>query len=231
IHTDEPDIRQLPQECARAAIRAFREKQGDILVFLPGEAEIRACEQLLLANPTGAVIHPLYGQLSLAEQHAAIQPNRQGQRKIVLAASLAETSLTIEGIAVVIDCGYTRTMAFDPPSGLSRLKTVRISQDAADQRAGRAGRLRPGTCYRLWTKATQQRLAAYRTPELSEADLTPLLLDTAQWGIQDLTQLNWLTPPPATAVAQAHDLLNKLGALDNGKITPHGKAIHALPCH
>ena len=231
IHTEEPDIRQLSQECARAAIRAFREKQGDILVFLPGEAEIRTCEQLLLANPTGAAIHPLYGQLSLAEQHAAIQPNRQGQRKIVLATSIAETSLTIEGIAVVVDCGYTRTVVFDPPSGLSRLKTVRISQDAADQRAGRAGRLGPGTCYRLWTTATEQRLAAYRTPEIGEADLTSLLLDTAQWGIQDLRQLNWLTPPPATAVAQAHDLLNKLGALDNRKITPHGKAVHALPCH
>lgn len=231
IHAEEPDIRQLPQECARAAIRAFREKQGDILVFLPGEAEIRACEQLLLANPTGAVIHPLYGQLSLAEQHAAIQPNRHGQRKIVLATSIAETSLTIEGIAIVVDCGYTRTMVFDPPSGLSRLKTVRISQDAADQRAGRAGRLGPGICYRLWTTATALRMAAYRTPEILEADLTSLLLDTAQWGIQELRQLNWLTPPPATAVAQAHDLLNKLGALDNRKITPHGKAIHALPCH
>lgn len=231
IHMEEPNLRQLPQECARATIRAFREKQGDILVFLPGEAEIRACEQLLLANPTGAVIHPLYGQLSLTEQHAAIQPNHHGHRKIVLATSIAETSLTIEGVAVVIDCGYTRTMVFDPPSGLSRLKTIRISRDAADQRAGRAGRLGPGTCYRLWTTATEQRLAAYRTPEISEADLTSLLLDTAQWGIPDLTHLNWLTLPPATAVAQAHDLLNKLGALDNRKITPHGKAIHALPCH
>ncbi|GGC29255.1 ATP-dependent helicase HrpB [Parapedobacter defluvii] len=231
VHTEEPDLRELPRECARTVIRAIREKQGDILVFLPGEAEIRACEQLLLANSMGAAVHPLYGQLSLAEQHAAIQPNRRDQRKIVLATSIAETSLTIEGITVVIDCGYTRTLVFDPPSGLSRLKTIRISQDAANQRAGRAGRLGPGTCYRLWTAATEQRMAAYRTPEILEADLTSLLLDTAQWGVQDLKQLDWLTPPPPTTVMLAQDLLTKLGALDDGKITRHGKAIHALPCH
>ncbi|SEL12401.1 ATP-dependent helicase HrpB [Parapedobacter koreensis] len=231
IYTDEPDPRQLPEACARIIIRACREKQGDILAFLPGEAEIRACEQLLRANPAGAAIHPLYGQLSLAEQHAAIQPNRNGQRKIVLATSIAETSLTITGIAVVIDCGYTRTLVFDPPSGLSRLKTSRISRDAADQRTGRAGRLGPGTCYRMWSAATEQRMAAYRTPEVLEADLTSLLLDAAQWGIQDIKQLNWLTNPPSTTAAQARDLLHGLGALEEGKITPLGKAIHALPCH
>ena len=231
IHTEEPDPRQLPEQCTRTIARAFREKRGDILAFLPGEAEIRACEQLLLANPIGAAVHPLYGQLSLADQHATIKPNRYGQRKIVLATSIAETSLTIEGVAVVVDCGYTRTMVFDPPSGLSRLKTVRISQDAADQRTGRAGRLGPGTCYRMWTAATHQRMAAYRTPEILEADLTSLLLDTAQWGIQDLGQLDWLTRPPSTAVEQARDLLHRLGALDGGRITAHGKAIHALPCH
>lgn len=231
IHTDEPDPRQLPEHCARTIIRAYREKQGDILAFLPGEAEIRACEQLLRANPTGAAIHPLYGQLSLAEQHAAIQPNHHGQRKIVLATAIAETSLTIEGITVVVDCGYTRTMLFDPPSGLSRLKTVRISRDAADQRTGRAGRLGPGTCYRMWTTATDQRMAAYRTPEILEADLTSLVLDTAKWGIQNPAQLDWLTPPPATAITQANAVLHGLGALAQQKITPHGKAIHALPCH
>ena len=231
IHTQEPDLRELPQECARTTVRALREQQGDVLVFLPGEAEIRACEQLLLTHTTGAAIHPLYGQLSLAEQHAAIQPNRQGQRKIVLATSLAETSLTIEGISTVVDCGYTRTMVFDPPSGLSRLKTIRISRDAADQRAGRAGRLGPGTCYRLWSTATEQRMAPYRTPEILEADLTSLLLDTAQWGVQDLNQLNWLSPPPPATITLAHDLLVRLGALDGRKITPHGTAIHTLPCH
>ncbi len=231
IHTDEVGPDNLISECARTIIRAWREQQGDILAFLPGEAEIRACEQLLLANPVGAAIHPLYGQLSLTAQHAAIQPDRGGQRKIVLATSIAETSLTIEGVGVVVDCGYTRTMVYDPPSGLSRLKTVRISQDAADQRAGRAGRLGPGTCYRMWSNATEQRMAAYRTPEILQADLTSLVLDTAKWGVQDATQLEWLTPPPASSVAQANDLLHTLDALRNGKITPHGRAIHTLPCH
>ncbi|MGK6351307.1 ATP-dependent helicase HrpB [Parapedobacter sp. DT-150] len=231
IHTEAPDLFQLPEQCARTIARACREKKGDILAFLPGEAEIRTCEQLLLGDPLGVAIHPLYGQLSLAEQHAAIQPNRQGQRKIVLATSIAETSLTIEGISVVVDCGYTRTQAYDPSSGLSRLKTVRISLDAADQRAGRAGRLGPGTCYRMWSMATEQRMAPYRTPEILEADLTSLLLDTAQWGIHDLGQLDWLTIPPPTAVAQARELLHRLGALSKHHITPHGKAIQALPCH
>lgn len=231
IHTEDPPSDELSEQCARTVIRAYREQQGDILAFLPGEAEIRACEHLLLAHSTGAAIHPLYGQLSLAAQHAAIQPDRGGQRKIVLATSIAETSLTIEGIGAVVDCGYTRTMVYDPQSGLSRLQTVRISQDAADQRAGRAGRLGPGTCYRMWSRATEQRMAAYRTPEILQADLTPLVLDTAKWGLQDAAQLDWLTPPPQSSVAQASDLLHALSALRNGKITPHGHAIHALPCH
>lgn len=231
VHADEPDVRQLPEYCARAIVRACRERPGDVLAFLPGEAEIRACEQLLRANPMGAAVHPLYGQLSLAEQHAAISPGDRGTRKIVLATSIAETSLTIEGISIVVDSGYTRTQLFDPPSGLSRLKTVRISKDAAAQRAGRAGRLGPGTCYRLWTPATDQRMADYRTPEILEADLTPLLLDTAKWGINDLELLDWLTPPPATAAAKARELLHGIGALAQHKITGHGRAIHALPCH
>ncbi len=231
IHTDDVDLHTLPEQCARAIHRAFRENKGDILAFLPGETEIRKCEQFLLGQLANVTIHPLYGQLSLAEQHAAIQPDRHGRRKVVLATAIAETSLTIEGISVVVDSGYTRTMIFDPPSGLSRLKTVRISMDAADQRAGRAGRLGPGTCYRMWSMATQQRMAAYRTPEIVEADLAPLLLDLAQWGIQDVGALEWLTPPPAAAIAQASDTLHELSALDGSKITPHGKRIHALPCH
>lgn len=231
IHTDDAPPEDLATGCARTILRAAREQPGDILAFLPGEAEIRACEQLLLTYPVGAAIHPLYGQLSLAAQHAAIQPDRAGNRKIVLATSIAETSLTIEGINIVVDSGYTRTQMYDPPSGLSRLKTVRISLDAADQRAGRAGRLGPGVCYRMWSKATEQRMAAYRAPEIGQADLTPLVLDTAKWGLQDVTQLEWLTPPPAGSIAQANHLLHTIGALSNGKITPHGHAIHALPCH
>ncbi|MGV3762734.1 ATP-dependent helicase HrpB [Parapedobacter sp.] len=231
IHTEDLRLDDLAGQCTRTIIRAWREQPGDILAFLPGEAEIRACEQLLLAHPMGAAVHPLYGQLPLAAQHAAIQPHRDGQRKIVLATSIAETSLTIEGIGVVVDCGYTRTMVYDPPSGLSRLRTERIARDAADQRAGRAGRLGPGACYRMWSRATEQRMDAYRTPEILQADLTPLVLDTAKWGLQDAAQLDWLTPPPASSVAQAGDLLHALGALKNGKITAHGHAIHALPCH
>ncbi|MEC3879823.1 ATP-dependent helicase HrpB [Parapedobacter sp. 10938] len=231
IHTEDSSPEDLASQCARTIIRAWREQQGDILAFLPGEAEIRSCEQRLLAHPMISAIHPLYGQLPLAAQHAAIQPSRDGQRKIVLATSIAETSLTIEGIGVVVDCGYTRTLVYDPPSGLSRLRTEHISLDAADQRTGRAGRLGPGTCYRMWSRATEQRMAAYRTPEILQADLAPTVLDTAKWGLQDAAQLNWLTPPPASSVAQANDLLHALGALKNKKITAHGQAIHALPCH
>ncbi|HWK98921.1 MAG TPA: ATP-dependent helicase HrpB [Parapedobacter sp.] len=231
IHTEAPPPNELAHQCARTILQASREQPGDILAFLPGEAEIRACEQLLLATPIDAAIHPLYGQLSLAAQHAAIQPDAGGQRKVVLATSIAETSLTIEGIGVVVDCGYTRTMVYDPPSGLSRLKTVRISLDAADQRTGRAGRLGPGVCYRMWSSAMEQHMAAYRTPEIMHADLTPLVLDTAKWGLRDTAQLDWLTSPPPGSVAQANDLLHGLGALQHGKITPHGHAIHALPCH
>ncbi len=231
IHTDEPDITRLPEACARTVMRALREQAGDVLAFLPGEAEIRKCEALLGTGPATAEIHPLYGQLSLAEQQAAIQPDRNGRRKVVLATSIAETSLTITGISIVVDCGFTRTMLFDAASGLSRLKTVRISVDAADQRAGRAGRLGPGTCYRMWTPATQLRMTPYRTPEILEADLAPLLLDLAQWGISDMEQLDWVTPPPATAVTQAGNTLHDLSALADGKITPHGKQLHRLPCH
>src|SRR5690606_5519849 len=231
IHTEDARPEELAGQCARTIIRAWREQQGDILAFLPGEAEIRACAERLLAHPIGAPVPPLSGQRPLAAQHAAIQPDRHGQRKIVLATSIAETSLTIEGISVVVDCGYTRTMVYDPPSGLSRLRTERISRDAADQRAGRAGRLGPGTCYRMWSRATEQRMADFRTPEILQADLTQLVLDMAKWGVQDAAQLDWLTLPPTGSTARAGDLLHALGALQEGKITPHGHDIHALPCH
>src|SRR5690606_15425037 len=176
-------------------------------------------------------LHPLYGQLSPTKQHAAIMPHPKGKRKVVLATSIAETSLTIEGISIVVDSGLGRTSRFDPRSGLSRLVTVRISGDMADQRAGRAGRLGPGVCYRMWTKATHERMAPFRTPEILEADLASLLLDMAHWGIKDIQQLTWLTPPPSGALAQASDTLHQLDALQQGKITAHGKAIQQLPCH
>jgi ATP-dependent helicase HrpB len=231
IYTGEQDEFLLPEMAARTVLKAVKEKEGDVLVFLPGEGEIRKCEDLLKRDLKGIAIHPLYGQLPPAAQMAAIMPNRSGKRKVVLATSIAETSLTIEGVTVVVDCGFGRTSKFDPNSGLSRLETVQISKDSADQRAGRAGRLQPGTCYRMWSKATQERLSEHRTPEILEADLSSLVLDMAQWGIMDISHMTWLTPPPKGALAQAYDTLHQLNALEDGKITKHGKQIHALPTH
>lgn len=231
VYTGEQDEYMVSEMAARTVLRAVREKEGDVLVFLPGEGEIRKCEELLKRELQGFSIHPLYGQLPQHQQYAAIMPNKHGRRKVVLATSIAETSLTIEGITIVIDSGFGRTSRFDPKSGLSRLETVQISRDSADQRAGRAGRLSAGTCYRMWSKATHERLAEHRTPEIMEADLADLVLDLAQWGIVDARQLTWLTPPPKAALAQASDILHQLEALENGRITPHGKKLHQLPCH
>lgn len=231
IYTNDADEFLLPELSARMVARAIKEQQGDILVFLPGEGEIRKTEELLKGQLDGVLIHPLYGQLPPNEQYAAIMPNRSGNRKVVLATSIAETSLTIEGIKVVVDTGFGRTQRFDPKSGLSRLETIRISKDSADQRAGRAGRLSAGVCYRLWTKVTHERLAEHRVPEILEADLTSLMLDMAQWGVKDISSLAWLNPPPKAAVQQATDTLQQIDALENGKITEHGKAVHRLACH
>lgn len=233
IHTDDAnDIMLLPEIAAHTIARAIREQpEGDTLVFLPGEGEIRKCEEILKGKLSGFAIHALYGQLSPGEQYAAIMPNKQGQRKIVLATSIAETSLTIEGVKIVVDSGYGRTSKFDPKSGLSKLETIRISKDSADQRAGRAGRLSAGACYRMWSKATHQRLSDHRVPEIAEADLTALVLDMAQWGITDIQQLTWLTPPPKAALALATETLHQINALDNNRITEHGKQLHQLPCH
>jgi ATP-dependent helicase HrpB len=231
IYTAVADEKLLPELTARTVMRAMAEKEGDALVFLPGEGEIRACEGLLKEQNTAFTIHPLYGQLSPQEQILALQPNKFGKRKIVLATSIAETSLTIEGIRIVVDCGFARSSRFDPKSGLSRLETIRISKDSADQRAGRAGRLSSGTCYRMWTTATHSRLAEHRVPEIMEADLCDLMLDMAQWGVNDIQQLTWLTPPPKASLAQASDTLHQISALENAKITAHGKQIHQLACH
>lgn len=230
-YTGGNDVRMLPDLTAQTVLRAIKETKGDILVFLPGEGEIRKCEGLLKKENLPFEIHPLFGMLPKNKQLAAIFPNPKGKRKIILATSIAETSLTIEGVQVVIDCGYARTSRFDPGNGLSRLETVQISIDSADQRAGRAGRLGPGTCFRMWTRATQDQLAEHRVPEIMEADLADLVLDLAQWGITDPSQLSWLTSPPKGAYLQATELLHQLEALDSGRITEHGKAMHRLPCH
>ncbi|MEA3445240.1 MAG: ATP-dependent helicase HrpB, partial [Bacteroidota bacterium] len=216
---------------ARTIVKAVREKEGDALVFLPGEGEIRKCEEILKKDLRGFAIHPLYGMLPQGKQYSSIMPDRRGKRKIVLATSIAETSLTIEGIKIVVDSGFGRTSKFDPKSGLSRLETVQISKDSADQRAGRAGRLSPGCCYRMWTRATHERLAEHRTPEIMEADLASLTLDMAQWGISNIEELTWLTIPPKASLSEASETLHQLEALDSGKITEHGKKLHALPCH
>ena len=231
IYTDQQDERMMAEMTANVATRALKECDGDILIFLPGEGEIKKCEEILSTQIRDVEIHPLYGQLPPGKQMAAIFPSRSGKRKIVIATSIAETSLTIEGIKVVIDSGFGRVSRFDPKSGLSRLETIQISKDSADQRAGRAGRLSPGTCYRLWSKPVQAKLAAHRTPEILEADLASLVLDMAQWGVSTIYDLTWLTPPPQHGIKQATELLHELNALENNKITEHGKKMHDLPCH
>ncbi|MDN5213461.1 ATP-dependent helicase HrpB [Fulvivirgaceae bacterium BMA12] len=230
-YTGSNDPFLLPEMVAKVIQKATRENEGDVLAFLPGQGEILKCEALLQSALKGFAIHPLYGQLPQAKQNAAIVPNKSGKRKIVLATSIAETSLTIEGVKIVVDCGYSRASKFDPRSGLSRLTTVEITKDSADQRAGRAGRLGPGVCYRMWTKATDHRLVAHRTPEILETDLASLVLDMAQWGIVDIGRLTWLTPPPQSAINQASQILTQLSALEDGRITRHGEKIHKLPCH
>jgi ATP-dependent helicase HrpB len=211
---------------------AHRDQEGDILAFLPGEAEIRRCAELLGASLGDTEVFPLYGMLSGAEQRRAIAPSAPGKRKVVLATPIAETSLTIEGVRVVVDSGLCRKPVFDPQRGLSRLETVRISRDMADQRTGRAGRVAPGVCWRLWSTATEQRMAGIRVPEIQEADLAPTVLAIAAWGESRPERLPWLTPPPALSLVRARALLQDLDALDaSGVITPHGRDLAALPCH
>ena len=217
---------------ARTVRQAYREHEGDILAFLPGEADIRRCAEMLGTSLGETQVYPLYGMLSAAEQRKAIAPSGPGERKVVLATPIAETSLTIEGVRVVVDSGLCRKPVFDPQRGLSRLETVRISSDMAGQRTGRAGRVAPGVCYRLWSAATEQRMLPIRVPEVLEADLVPTVLDIAAWGENHPERLAWLTPPPAVALSQARQLLLSLDAVDaDGRVTPHGRKLAALPCH
>jgi ATP-dependent helicase HrpB len=230
-----PEPRTFIEDAVAAAIRrALGESEGDVLVFLPGAGEIRRTQQRLedRALPSGTRIAPLYGDLDLAAQDAAIRPSPAGERKIVLATSIAETSLTIEGVRVVIDGGLARVPRFEPASGMTRLETVRVSQAAAEQRKGRAGRVAPGACYRLWSEAEHKSLPQYPVPEIREADLAPLALELAVWGAREAASLAWLDPPPAQALAQARALLERLGALDAaGAVTAHGRAMAAFGAH
>jgi len=231
FYAGDSDLQLLPDMMSRTIVQASKKHEGDILAFLPGQLEIKKCEEMLRQKLKGFRIHPLYGQLPYSKQQQAILPNREGKRKVVLATSIAETSLTIEGIKIVVDSGYGRTQRFDPNVGLSRLESIQIAKDSADQRAGRAGRLSEGVCYRMWSSATHSRKKDHHTPEIEEADLASLMLDMAQWGIVDPKQLNWLNPPPKGNMAQASQVLHDIEALANGKITAHGKQIHRLPCH
>jgi ATP-dependent helicase HrpB len=222
------------QLVAQLVTRALREEHGDVLVFLPGAGEIRRVQSLLGAAPALAevTVLPLYGDLSADEQDAALAPAAPGQRKVVLATNIAETSLTIPGVRVVVDSGLMRRARFDPVTGMSRLETGRISRASAAQRQGRAGRTEDGVCYRAWSEGAQSALAAFTSPEISDADLAPLALELASWGIRDATQLRWLDAPPPAMLSSARDLLERLGALDDtAKITAHGREMARLGVH
>jgi len=227
METDTP----IATRMAKAVRKAFHENAGDILAFFPGAGEIMRTLTLLEEDEIDAEILPLYGDLPFKKQQEAILPNKYGRRKIVLATSIAETSLTIEGIVVVVDSGYARVPKFDPRSGLTRLETVRVTKDSAEQRAGRAGRLGPGVCYRLWTEATHHHLVPHRSPEILEADLTALVLELSEWGVKNVNELTWITSPPPGAISQATELLTALEALEEGRITSKGRAMLKLPTH
>ena len=262
---EDTDPRDIAAAAVSTTIEAYKKYEGDILVFLPGQAEIERCFELLsksqhltaspsqhlntsggalvssapttsqpitTSTPQHLTIHPLYGNLSPEDQRRAIAPSAPGERKIVIATPIAETSITIEGVRVVIDAGLCRQVVFDARTGLSHLETVRISMDMATQRMGRAGRVAEGVCYRLWTKASEHLMAEQRKPEIEEADLAPMVLDTAAFGESDAEALPWLTMPPRAGVFKAKELLTALGAIDeNGNITSIGKRMATLPCH
>ncbi len=233
-YLDQPLSGHLDVAVVQSIRRSLAQEQGSLLVFLPGMAEIRRVERKLLDLNLGSniLIAPLHGDLPQEAQDRAIAPAQPDTRKIVLATSIAETSLTIDGIRVVIDAGLLRVPRFNPRSGLTRLETIRVTQDSAEQRRGRAGRLEPGVCARLWTSQEHQSLAPRRPPEMLDADLAPLLLELALWGTANPGELSWLTPPPPGAVAQARELLTGLGALNaKGLITAHGKQMAELPLH
>jgi ATP-dependent helicase HrpB len=230
-YLQEADEYAIGEDTARQIIPLTKQHDGDFLVFLPGQGEIKKAEEILRRALPDDIVVPLYGQLSPSEQNKAILPHPSGKRKIVLSTDIAETSLTIEGVKVVVDSGYAKSNRFDARSGLSRLVLHRISKDSADQRSGRAGRLTSGHSYRLWSKATQAQLAEYRVPELMEADLTGLVLDMKAWGKEDIRSMTWLTPPPAGNLALAEKILEAIDALTDGILTAHGREIHQVPCH
>jgi ATP-dependent helicase HrpB len=223
---------RLEPQIVKAVERALDNEKGSILVFLPGQGEIRRVEELLRERVTDPAIDiaPLYGAMEQKAQDLAIQPTAPGRRKIVLASAIAETSLTIEGVRVVVDCGLSRLPVFEPDTGVTRLETVRVSRASADQRRGRAGRTEPGSCYRLWDEPQTLSLPAFTPPEIRAADLSGLVIDLASWGVTDPAELSWLDPPPLAAVTEAKAMLRAIGAIDaDGRILERGKRIRALP--
>ncbi len=221
---------RIEDATAATILHILPDTEGGILVFLPGEGEIRRVDALLRPHlPPDVALRPLFGAMDFRDQRAAIAPVTTG-RKVVLATSIAETSLTIADIRVVVDAGRARRARFDPGSGMARLVTERVTRAEATQRTGRAGRTAPGICHRLWTRGEEGALAAFPPPEIDTADLASLALDLALWGAR-ADQLPFLTPPPAPALAEAQALLTQIGALDQGRITPHGRALAALPLH
>lgn len=221
----------IERQMADAIASALRADSGSVLAFLPGAAEIRRTQNFLAERVQDASIEivPLFGALDAAVQDRAISPAPKGMRKVVLATSIAETSLTIEGVRIVVDSGLARVPRYEPDIGLTRLETVRAARAAVDQRRGRAGRTEPGVCYRLWDEPQTASLAPYTQPEILSADLSSLVLDLAQWGVADPAALSFLDPPPAPAWREAKSLLSELNALDgDGRITTEGKSLRAL---
>jgi ATP-dependent helicase HrpB len=224
-------IARLEDEVARVTLEALERESGSILVFLPGQGEIRRVAETLQARvkDPNVDIAPLYGALDSRAQDLAVAPAAEGRRKIVLATSIAETSLTIEGVRVVVDSGLMRMPVYEPDVGLTRLETIRVSRANADQRRGRAGRVEPGVCYRLWEEAASGGLQPYAAPEILSADLSGLALDCALWGVADPEKLAFLDPPPRAALKEARALLAAIGAIDSdGRITDEGRAIAGL---
>ncbi len=223
---------RLDAQMTAAIIRALRAETGSILAFLPGQGEIRRVADQLAeqVGDNNVIIAPLYGAMDMGAQDRAVSPPPQGSRKVVLATAIAETSLTIEGVRVVIDCGLARVPRFEPDAGVTRLETVKVSRAGADQRRGRAGRTEPGVCYRMWDAPQTASLKPFAEPEIRSADLAGLLLDCSEWGVTDPAMLKWLDPPPPASVAAARAELGALRAIDGaGRITANGRRIRSLP--
>lgn len=234
IYLQQPNEGYIEPIVTSTILKALRDTEGDILVFLPGQGEIRRTESMLREKEisSNVKVHLLFGEASPEKQKAALQPAHSGTRKVILSTSVAETSLTIDGVRIVIDAGLARSSSFDPRRGMSGLVTTSVSQAAADQRRGRAGRQQSGVCYRLWTQNEQSLLPKYAQPEILTADLTQFALELAQWGDFHGTHLKFIDPPPVKHLQQAHSLLKNLGAVnEKGKLTNHGKMLTRFGIH